>query len=182
MFDYKNYFDKFCRDNKLKLSLSYDMPKGYETANGTFDVAKKIVFINKEMLADFPEIEQCFYLFHELRHAMQYLSAHLFDDYIVKSMQYVIMFDGTCYKLIDGKYYKVKLEGEENYFLQLYKGQPYEVDANIFAFEKTKELYGMSNELQDLYEFYLHNCAMDMTKYEEIYSLIDKEINLMESI
>ena len=180
MFDYKTYFNKFCIENRLDLILSFDMPVGYETANGMFDIAKKTVFINKKMLSDFPEIEQCFYLFHELRHALQYLKPELFDEYILNSLSYVIMYDGTCYKVVDGEYFECKIDGDGDYFLRLYKGQPYEVDANMFAFEKTKELYGLSKELQEICEFYLPDIAVDTTEYEKIYNLIDEKINLMQ--
>ena len=54
------------------------MPKGYETANGTFDPTVNTLFINKEMLQSQPEYEQMFYLFHELRHALQYLHPESF--------------------------------------------------------------------------------------------------------
>jgi len=180
MFDDKTNFDKFCKDNKLDLILSFDMPVGYETANGMFDIAKKTVFINKKMLSDFPEIEQCFCFFHELRHALQYLKPELFDDHIVNSLSYVIMYDGTCYKVVDGEYFECKLDGDSDYFLRLYKGQPYEVDANMFAFDKTKELFGLSEELKELCTFYLPDVALGEAEYEKIYRLIDKKINLMQ--
>ena len=178
MFDYKNYFDKFCRDNQLKLSLSYDMPKGYETANGMFDVATKILYVNREMLKDFSDFEQCFFLFHELRHGIQYLCPSQFDDKIIKSLQYVIMFDGTCYKLVDGEYLECILQGDEEYFSRLYKGQPYEVDANKFAYEQVKGMYGFSRELQELYDFWMPTEDVDWSEYEELYSLIDKKLGI----
>ena len=62
------------------------MPKGYETANGTFDPTVNTLFINKEMLQSQPEYEQMFYLFHELRHALQYLHPERFDELISASM------------------------------------------------------------------------------------------------
>ena len=51
MFDYKQYFDKYCIENTLELQLSFDMPPGYETANGTFDYEKKTVYINTKYLS-----------------------------------------------------------------------------------------------------------------------------------
>ena len=50
MFDYNRHFDKYCFENNLELKLSFDMPPGYETANGTFDVETKTVYINAEYL------------------------------------------------------------------------------------------------------------------------------------
>ena len=127
------------------------MPKGYETANGTFDPTVNTLFINKEMLQSQPEYEQMFYLFHELRHALQYLHPESFDELISKSRLYVIQYDGTCYKLVDGEWKECKLDGLIEYFTELYLGQPYERDANDFAYEKVKELLGYSPELQELH-------------------------------
>ena len=50
------------------------MPKGYETANGTFDPTVNTLFINKEMLQSQPEYEQMFYLFTEAT----------FDNFLMK--------------------------------------------------------------------------------------------------
>ena len=179
MFDYKTNFDKFCKVNKLKLTLSFDMPEGYETAKGMFDVEEKIVYINREMLKDSPDFEQAFYLFHELRHAVQYICPKEFDDFIIKSLPYVIMFDGTCYKLVDGDYLECKLSGDKEYFLQLYKGQPYEIDANNFAYEQVGRIFGNSHQLQALYDFYMPSKSISSAEYEEIYRLIDKEMGLL---
>ena len=52
MIDYKRHFDKYCSENKIKLQLSFDMPLGYENANGTFDVKTKTVYINAEYLCE----------------------------------------------------------------------------------------------------------------------------------
>ena len=103
MFDYVRYFQQYRDDNKLDLILSFNMPAGYESANGTFDVESKTVFINAERLKGVPDYEKLFYLFHELRHSSQYLCPKLFSRAINRSIQYVIMYDGTCYKIVNGK-------------------------------------------------------------------------------
>lgn len=177
MFDYKTYVDKYCIDYHLDLNLSFDMPSGYETANGTFDVETKTVFINEKYLSDAPDYKKAYYLFHELRHASQYLCSECFSDIIKRSLQYVIMYDGTCYKIIDGKYYECRLDGEEDYFTKLYLGQPYEVDANTFAYESVKEIYGDSNELKKLYRFWIPEQSVPDKDYDSIYSQIDELIN-----
>ena len=82
MFDFRFYFDEYCREHSLDLCLSFDMPCGYETANGMFDIASKTVFLNAERLRSVPDYEKAFFLFHELRHASQYLSL----DYYVRDM------------------------------------------------------------------------------------------------
>ena len=45
MFDYIKHFHLYCRDTGLDIRLSFEMPQGYETANGTFDIKTKTVFI-----------------------------------------------------------------------------------------------------------------------------------------
>lgn len=45
-------------------------------------------------------------------------------------MQYIIMYDGICYKIVNGKYFKCKLKSSKENSANLYLGQPYEVDAN----------------------------------------------------
>ena len=50
MSEYKKYFEAYCREHDLELRLSFEMPIGYETANGTFDVSSRTVFINAEKL------------------------------------------------------------------------------------------------------------------------------------
>ena len=62
MFDYERYFNQYRDDNKLDLMLSFNMPAGYETANGTFDVESKTVFINADYLKEAPDYEKAFFL------------------------------------------------------------------------------------------------------------------------
>ena len=176
MFDYERYFNQYRDDNKLDLMLSFDMPAGYETANGTFDIESKTVFINAEFLKEAPDYENAFYLFHELRHSSQYLCPELFSNVINRSIQYVIMYDGTCYKIVNGKYCKCKLEGGEEYFTNIYLGQPYEVDANTYAFEQVKRIVGDSDDLRKLYKFWTPSRSVPDEVYDSVYSLIDEKI------
>lgn len=173
MIDYKRYFDKYCTENHIELQLSFDMPPGYETANGTFDVEKKTVYINAEYLCEAPDYEQAYFLYHELRHAVQYMFPEKFSDIIIRSLPYTIMFDGTCFKLEDGKYLECKLDGGEEIFTDVYLGQPYEVDANNYAYEMVKMIYGDSEELRNLYDFWLPKKPVPDEAYETYYDLID---------
>lgn len=50
----------------------------YETAYGTYDVTVNTLFLNTAILQGAPEYGVLFYLFHELRHAVQYLHPVLF--------------------------------------------------------------------------------------------------------
>lgn len=175
MFDYKGYFDKYCIDNGLDLLLSFDMPLGCETANGTFDVALKTVFINAEYLDEAPDYEKAFYFFHELRHASQYLCPDQFISAINRSMQYIIMYGGTCYKLVDGKYIECKLDGSKEYLTNPYLGQPHELGANTFAYEQVKMLYGDSESLKELYESWIPRMSLPIETYEAVFATIDEK-------
>ena len=173
MFDYKQHFDKYCVENDLELHLSFEMPSGYEVANGTFDVETKTVYINAELLSETPDYEQAFFFYHELRHAMQYLSPEKFSDTIIRSLQYTIMFDGTCHKLVEGKYLECKLDGGEELFTDVYLGQPYEVDANKYAYESVRRIFGDSEGLQKLYDFWTPKKLLPDEAYAAYYNLID---------
>lgn len=58
---------RFCYENGIDVKLSYDMPAGYETAYGTYDVTINTLFLNTSILRNAPKHEALFYLFHELR-------------------------------------------------------------------------------------------------------------------
>ncbi len=180
MFDYERHFNQYCDDNQLDLILSFNMPTGYETANGTFDIESKTVFINAEFLKEAPDYEKAFYLFHELRHSSQYLCPELFSNVINRSIQYVIMYDGTCYKIINGEYYECKLEGDEEYFSNIYLGQPYEFDANKYAYEQVKNIYGDSDGLHKLYEFWMPSQPVSDDVQDSVYAMIDEKIQMKD--
>ena len=177
MFDYQAHFTQYCREHTLPLYLSFAMPAGYENANGTFDVAAKTVYINTTRLNDAPDYEKAFYFFHELRHASQYLCPDQFSSSIQRSLQYVIQYDGTCYKWVNGSYRKYKLDGSEEYFTNLYLGQPHEVDANVFAYEQTRNLYGDSAELKALFDFWMPRQAVPVETYNTVFLQIDESIS-----
>ena len=177
MFDFQQCFVSYCRETGLDIRLSFDMPEGYEEANGTFDLESKTVYINAKHLEEAPDFEKAFYLFHELRHVSQYLQAGQFHDIITRSLHYVIMYDGTCYKLVDGKYRECKLEGGEARFTNLYLGQPHEVDANTYAYRKVKDLFGDSEDLRKLYEFWIPNQPVSDESYHAIYAAIDERVD-----
>lgn len=177
-FDYKKYFDKYSKNNNLNIFLSFEMPIGYETANGTFDFETKTVYINKSLLNSFPNYVQAFFFFHEMRHALQYSKPEKFSNEITLSLPYTIMYEGTCFKLVDGKYFECKLDGGEKKFMDIYLGQPYEVDANNYAYEETKKLYGDSNDLKSLYDKFMPIHPVSNEIYKSIYIQID---NLIKS-
>ena len=180
MFDYERYFNQYRNDNKLDLTLSFNMPVGYETANSTFDAESKTIFINTDYLKEAPDYEKAFYLFHELRHSSQVLCPERFSGAVNRSIQYVIMYDGTCYKIINGKYYECKLEGGEEYFTNIYLGQPYEADANQYAYEQVKKICGDSDDLRKLYEFWIPDQPVPDDVYDLVYGLIDEKIQMKD--
>lgn len=173
-FEYKKYFDAYCKKTGLALQLSFEMPAGYETANGTFDPVCKIVFLNAERLKKAADEEKAFFLFHELRHAAQYLCSDKFSAEIRRSIHYVIQYDGTCFKQVDGTYRKCKLKGSEEDLVNLYLGQSHEVDANRYAYEQTKKFYGRSETLEKLFRFWMPRQEISGKRYEAVYSWIDQ--------
>ena len=94
---------------------------------------------------------------------------------IIRSAQYVIMYDGTCYKIVDGNYHECKLDGGEEYFTNIYLGQPYEVDANTFAYEQVKNIYGDSEDLCNLFNFWMPRESVSDDLYHSLFDMIDEE-------
>ncbi len=167
---------EFCHENGLEVLLSYDMPAGYETAYGTYDVTINTLFLNTAILQAAPQYEVLFYLFHELRHAMQYLCPMMFDDKIKESIFYVILYNGICYKLVDNEWKECALAGDESYFTHAYMSLPYEVDASTFAYEKTREMCGDSAELKELLEFWIPKDCFDYEEHRKLFLRIDAEL------
>ena len=163
----------FCKENSLAVTLSCDMPSGYETAYGTYDVTINTLFLNAQLLQNAPEHEVLFYLFHELRHAMQYLRPESFDPQIQESRFYVVLYNGVCYKLVDNAWQEVVLEGSEDYFTRAYMSLPYELDANSFAYERVKDICGNTDELQSLYSFWIPVEKMDYVELHDLFIRID---------
>ncbi len=166
----------FCRENSIEIKLSYNMPAGYETAYGTYDVCLNTLFLNSSLLQDAPGYEVLFYLFHELRHALQYLRPELFDRQIRESIDYVILYNGTCYKLVENQWRECVLEGAENYFTRAYMSLPYEIDANTFAYEETKRLLGDMPELRELFEFWTPREPFDWEEHRKLFRRIDEKL------
>ena len=170
----------FCAEKDLKISLSFQMPPGYETANGTFDPLKKTLFLNEEVLRGVPEYEAAFYLFHELRHVEQYQHPERFDETIRRSLPYVVLYDGTCYRLNRGGWQECCLSGEED-FADIYLGLPYEVDANEYAYARVRSLCGDSEELGKLRDFWRPKRRRPEEVYQRLFQRIDEAIESARS-
>lgn len=170
----KQYVEAFCLENGIAIKLSYDMPTGYETAYGTYDVTVNTLFLNTKILRDAPEYEVLFYLFHELRHALQYLHPELFDPQIQESRFYVVLYNGICYKLVGNEWLEVVLDGAEDYFTRAYLSLPYELDANDFAYERVKEICGDIPQLQELYNFWIPKEKLSYNELQKLFVRVDR--------
>ena len=173
----ENLVLEFCANNHLSVQLSYEMPAGYETAFGTYDVTINTLFFNLEMLKNAPKYEVLFYLYHELRHAVQYLNPEMFDMQIQESRVYVVLYNGTCYKLTDNDWRECALEDDESYFTNAYLSLPYEVDANTFAYEMVKNLCGDLPELRELYNAWMPEERWAYAKLKALFCQIDEALS-----
>lgn len=142
-----NIVNDFKNKEGIDFSLSFVMPAGFENAFGTFDIEKNTLFINLEKQVD--EVRLVFTTFHELRHALQYLKPQIFSKEVQISKNYVIGYDGHCWKLVDGKWRVCKLEGYD--FLSHYLSLPAERDANDYAFKMSCLMLGESDQLLRIY-------------------------------
>ena len=95
---------------------------------------------------------------------------------IITSQNYVIMYDGVCYKLVNGEWRTCKLDVNEGFFTEVYLGQPYEMDANTFAYEEVSSLLGNSPGLRALYSFWRPKVAISEDTFRKIYREIDQSI------
>lgn len=167
---------EFCAESGLHLALSWEMPAGYETAYGTYDIAENTLFLNWALLEKLPRGQQLFYLCHELRHGMQYQQPEQFSPFLRESLPYVLLYDGTCFRLQDGEWRQGKLEGEAAYFTNAYLGLPYEVDANRFAYAKVCACCGDSEELKGLLARNSPEYDMSAEEYRALFRRIDEAL------
>lgn len=59
----KNIYDRaisFFNEHNISVNLSRDMPAGYETAFGTYDIEKNTLFINDQFIGNVSEPEYLF--------------------------------------------------------------------------------------------------------------------------
>ena len=176
-FDVEKLFYSFVRENRLDIQLSYAMPFGYEDAFGTFDITVKTLFLNRELLKSRPEYEVLFYFYHELRHAMQYIRPEKFSESIRNSINYVILFNGQCFKLIDGEWKSCQLVGEEEYFTLVYKNLPYELDANLYARDTVNALFpDNKSDVVSLYSSWYPQKSISEEELTSIFRQIDSSL------
>lgn len=176
-YDIEGVFEDFVRENGLDIQLSYKQPEGYEDAFGTFDVTTGTLYMDGAFLANAAPFEALYYLFHELRHAMQYLRPELFGQDILRGTRYVIGYDGACCRLDDGCWSNCRLEGDEAYFTAAYLSQPGEMDANRFARDEAAVLLPEQKEqLDGLYASWQPERTLSREELETLYRRIDEAI------
>lgn len=174
--DIQTLFLDFCKENDLTISLSNKMPSGYETAYGTYDVTTNTLFLNRSMLQNAPEYELLFYFYHELRHAVQYRHPERFHQTLQASLPYVILYNGTCFRLVDNTWHECVLPGDEAYFVEAYLNLPYELDANNFAYQTVSDILGYSSELEELYAFWIPKNKWSLEELRKLFLMIDDEV------
>lgn len=168
---------EFCRENGIAVTMSREMPAGYENASGTYDVTVNTLFLNPAMLRDAPEYEMPYYLYHELRHAVQYLCPGRFGAEFRESIAYVVLYNGACFRLAGNTWQECALDGPEEYFTRAYLNLPCELDANAFAYETVKKLCGDSAELRELYAFWTPEERMAYPELETLFRRIDAALD-----
>ena len=100
MVDIQALIHSFCEENHLPVDISQEMPAGYETAFGTYDVAQRTVFINIPVLTRAPDYAALFYVYHELRHAVQYHCPHRFPVEVRESLPYERDANDYAYRMV----------------------------------------------------------------------------------
>ena len=63
MVDYQAIFDEYCRENGLALHMCFEMPEGFEGADGMFDPDSRTVYINTDFPEGTPDFVRAFFLF-----------------------------------------------------------------------------------------------------------------------
>lgn len=172
----------FCTQHSLAVTVSYDMPEGYETAFGTYDVTKNTLYLNSGRLERAHQWEVLYYVYHELRHAMQYLKPEQFDAQIQESRYYVVLYNGTCFKLVYDAWKECVLEGQEADFTAAYLSLPYELDANTFAYETVRALWGDLPELLRLYQGWMPERPWGQEKLRALFRRIDEKVASVSTI
>lgn len=174
--DYQERLEAYCREEDVEVRLSFDMPESYETAYGDYDPATKTLYLNRDLLDREPICARLFYLYHESRHASQYQHPERFDPLLVASLRYVVGYDGTCYKQAGEEWQECRLEGGEERFADLYLAQPYERDANRYAYDRVKALLGDSADLKALADLWLPKREVDPSVLADLYREIDRQV------
>lgn len=126
-------FSRIAEELHLPIQLHFDMPPGFEQANGLSDPETGDIRINAALWPQQGELEPLFYFLHELRHSLQTAFPGEFPPEFAVNAKYVFQFDGTAYKFTGDGMKTVQLTGTPDYFVELYLASPCERDAIAFA-------------------------------------------------
>ena len=137
----------------LKIKLSFTMPEGFEMAYGLSNPSTGDIHINEALWTSCGSIEALFFFLHEVRHSIQSSHPELFPQEYALNSRYIIQFDGTGYKVENGKITAVHLIGTQDYFTELYLASPCERDANAFAYRCLKAA-GADERIDALYRMW----------------------------
>ena len=175
MIDFRALADAHCQRHGLEVTLSIDMPAGYETAFGTYVPETKALHLNVRLLQDSPCPDALFYLYHELRHAEQYQHPERFSEAIRRSLPYVILYNGSCFKQTSQGWKSCRFTGEENFFTAAYLSLPYELDANAYACRQL-EAAGFTTAAEQQRQFWLPAAPLPEAELFRLFQRIDNAI------
>ncbi len=171
MIDHQALIDAHCRQHGLTLTLSTDMPAGYETAFGTYVPETRTLHINAALLQGAPRADALFCLYHELRHAEQYQHPERFNEIIQHSLPYVLLYNGRCFKQTAAGWASCQLEGDEAWFTRAYLSLPYELDANEYA---CRQLERKGLDAADLRSFWIPAQPLPEAEFVRLFQQIDE--------
>lgn len=175
MIDYQAIIDAHCRQCGLTLSLSTNMPEGYETAFGTYVPEARTLHLNTTLLKGAPRADALFYLYHELRHAEQYQHPERFSEIIQQSLPYVILYNGRCFKQTATGWASCQLDGNEAWFTRAYLSLPYELDANSYACRQL-ECEGLDAAAENLHRFWIPAQPLPEAEFVRLFQQIDEAV------
>lgn len=169
----KELFNSSLDNLGVDVRLSFDLPDTLRDAFGLFDVTTKTLYINVDR--NISKVRLIFTFYHEMRHAEQYLNHQKFCASIQESIQYVIHFNGDCYKLINNKWYPGKLIKTDIDYGDIYNSLPYEKDANRYAYKHTKKLIEKNDvkELDAIYKQSVSSRKIGISTLRKLFRQID---------
>ncbi|MGL5153179.1 MAG: hypothetical protein ACRC7N_21680 [Clostridium sp.] len=173
-------FNKISLENKLDLAIDSNMPVGYENANAMINTLENKIYFNIEKAKMDDSITPIYSLIHEIRHAIQYKYKSLFNSILVRSLDYVIMYDGNAYKIVENEWKHCKLDKDIGYCTEIYLLSPNEQDANKFAYEYLMKIVPeIKDDLDDILNFWMPR--YEYIKKENIEAELEVIYNYIES-
>ena len=164
----------YCRQHGLDVTLSTSMPAGYETAFGTYVPETRTLHLNPDLPAA-PRQDALFTLYHELRHAEQYQHPERFSEAIRRSLPYVVLYDGACFKRQGDGWLSCRLHGDEAWFTRVYMSLPYELDANDWACRQLADA-GFPAAAEEFRRFWIPAQPLPLDELDSLFRRIDEAL------